>query len=62
VLVLNDPPPQGKIIAVDQQGMDLRLTVDNHRVMQRVRFHAPVESVEEAKTEIEILFSEGFKD
>jgi hypothetical protein len=40
--------------------------VDNQRgttrVMQRVRFHAPVDSVEEATTEIEVLFSEGFKD
>jgi len=60
--VLFSDSTRGKIISVDRMGMDMRIkTADDHYVIQRVRFHEPVDSFEEAKKGIDKILKDGFK-
>ena len=53
---------RGKIISVDARGMDMRVrTNEGHYVIQRVRFHEPAHSLEDAKREIDRILTGGFK-
>lgn len=53
---------RAKIIAIDRNGMDVRLkTGEGHYVVQRIRFHGPAESYGQVREEVEAILSDGFK-
>jgi len=52
---------RGKIISVDQKGMDMRVKKDDHFVIQRVRFHEYADSFESVKVQIDRILKDGFK-